>query len=80
VSDDVGDVFRRGYQGQSRARSRWKSARGHDRAFLTCAIVDGMASHGIHGGAGRRDRARARRSLYPRASSASGKTESAPEG
>jgi hypothetical protein len=48
--------------------------------FRTCAIVDGVASCRIHGGAGSQGRARARRDLYPRASFASGEAESVPEG
>jgi hypothetical protein len=42
--------------------------------------IDRVASCGIRRGAGSRGQARARQSLYPRASSASGETEFVPEG
>jgi hypothetical protein len=49
-------------------------------SFLTCAIVDGVASCGNCDGAGSRGRARARQKRCPRSSSASGEAEFALEG
>jgi hypothetical protein len=46
---------------------------------MVCAIVDGVAFHGIRGGASSRGRVQARRSLRPRLSSASGEVELAPK-
>jgi hypothetical protein len=48
--------------------------------FLTCATIEGVASHEIRGRAGSRGRARARQKWYPRSSLASGKAEFVPEG
>jgi hypothetical protein len=47
---------------------------------LMCATVGGVAAYGIHGGAGSRSQARARRRHHLRLSSASSETEIAPEG
>jgi hypothetical protein len=46
---------------------------------MACATVDGVAFHGIHGGAGSRGRVQARWSLRPRLSSALGEVELAPK-
>jgi hypothetical protein len=68
------------YRGQSPAPVSQKSSRGVWLSHpLTCAIVGGVAAHGIRGGAGSRGRARARQRNHPRLNSASNETEIAPE-
>jgi hypothetical protein len=79
VSDDIGVSFAADIEtGAELGRGRGLPEVMAE-TFLTYAIVDGVASCGIRGGAGSRGRARARRDLYP-ASLVSGEVELTPEG
>jgi hypothetical protein len=79
IFDDVGVSFATNIESRAKLGRAGSLPEVMAKPFLTCATVDGVASCGIHGGAGSRSRARARQDLYPRASSASGVTETAHE-